>query len=94
VSPEAAPAGRLLPTTAATYADYQARVSDIMTKELGGAADLEKAIDTFGAPHGRAPHAAAHTPARCAPLVVGMNLNQNALRVHNLGMAATGTINE
>ena len=51
VSPEAAPAGRILPTTAATYADYQAKVSDIMTKELGGAADLEKAIDTFGAPN-------------------------------------------
>ena len=51
VSPEAAPAGRILPTTAATYADYQARVSDIMSKELGGAADLEKAIDTFGAPN-------------------------------------------
>ena len=43
--------GRLLPSTAATYADYQGKVSDIMSKELGNAAELEKAIDTFGAPN-------------------------------------------
>ena len=51
VTPEAAPAGRLLPTTAATYADYQGKVSDIMTKELGSSAELEKALDVFGAPN-------------------------------------------
>ena len=41
----------MLPTTAAAYAEYQGEVSKIMTKELGSAAELDKALDTFGAPN-------------------------------------------
>ena len=51
VSSGSAPAGKMLPSSAATYADYQAKVSGIMTKELGSAKELEAAIDTFGAPN-------------------------------------------
>lgn len=52
-SPEtpAASSARLLPSAAAAYADYQGRVSDIMVKELGSAGDLDKALNTFGAPN-------------------------------------------
>lgn len=50
-TPADAPAARLLPVTAAAYADYQGRVSEIMTKELASAKELEKALDTFGAPN-------------------------------------------
>jgi hypothetical protein len=41
----------MLPKAAATYADYQGKVSGIMTKELGSAKELDAAIDTFGAPN-------------------------------------------
>lgn len=51
-APDAAPAaGRLLPSAAATYADYQGRVSEIMVKELSNAKELDTALDTFGAPN-------------------------------------------
>lgn len=47
----AASSARILPSAAASYADYQGRVSEIMVKELGSSGDLEKALDTFGAPN-------------------------------------------
>lgn len=43
--------GKMLPTAAAAYADYQGKVSEIMSKELGSAGDLDKALNTFGAPN-------------------------------------------
>lgn len=48
----AAPAAgqtRLLPSTAAAYADYQGEVSSIRSAPLKSADDLDKALDTFGA---------------------------------------------
>lgn len=49
----AAPAGapRILPSTAAVYADYQGQVSQIMNKELGSASEVDKALDVFAAPN-------------------------------------------
>jgi hypothetical protein len=45
------PDKRMLPTSAAAYGEYQGEVSRIMSKELGSAADLDKALNTFGAPN-------------------------------------------
>lgn len=45
------PDKRMLPTSAAAYGEYQGEVSVIMSKELGSAADLDKALNTFGAPN-------------------------------------------
>lgn len=45
------PDKRMLPTTAAAYAEYQGEVSNIMSKELGNAGELDKALNTFGAPN-------------------------------------------
>lgn len=45
------PDKRMLPTTAAAYGEYQGEVSTIMSKELSSAADLDKALNTFGAPN-------------------------------------------
>ncbi len=42
---------RLLPSTAAAYADYQGRVSDIMVNELGSATEVDDALTTFAAPN-------------------------------------------
>lgn len=49
----AAPAGssRILPNTAAAYADYQGQVSQIMNKELGNASEVDRALDVFAAPN-------------------------------------------
>lgn len=47
----AAPAAegtRMLPSTAASYAEYQGHVTQIMSKELGSAAELNKQVQTFG----------------------------------------------
>jgi hypothetical protein len=44
-----APAGtRMLPSTAASYAEYQGNVSQVMSKDLGSAAELNKHVQTFG----------------------------------------------
>ena len=43
--------GRLLPTTAAAYADYQGKLSGMMVNQLGSAKELDAALDTFGAPN-------------------------------------------
>ncbi len=45
------PEKRILPTAAAGYAEYQGEVSNIMSKELSSAADLDKAMNTFGGPN-------------------------------------------
>ena len=45
------PDSRMLPSSAAAYGEYQGEVSTIMSKELGSAADLDKALNTFGAPN-------------------------------------------
>lgn len=50
-SPAVNPDQRMLPASAASYAQYQGEVSKIMTKELGSAAELDKALDTFGGPN-------------------------------------------
>lgn len=42
---------RLLHANAAAYADYQGKVSDIMVNKLGSSKDLEKALESFGAPN-------------------------------------------
>ncbi len=48
-TPESAQAGtRMLPSTAASYADYQGNVTQVMSKELGSAAELNKHIQSFG----------------------------------------------
>lgn len=44
----AADGTRMLPSTAASYAEYQGHVTQIMSKELGSAADLNKQVQTFG----------------------------------------------
>ncbi|MBI1360981.1 MAG: hypothetical protein GC155_11945 [Alphaproteobacteria bacterium] len=41
--------GGIVRGAAAAYADYQGQVSDIRAKPLGGADQLDKALDTFGA---------------------------------------------
>ncbi|HVY88001.1 MAG TPA: hypothetical protein VG942_03985 [Hyphomonadaceae bacterium] len=46
-----APADRLLPSTAAAYAQYQGEVSNIMAKPMANAADVDKALNTFGSPN-------------------------------------------
>jgi hypothetical protein len=43
------PDKRMLPSSAAAYGEYQGEVSTIMSKELSSAADLDKALNTFGA---------------------------------------------
>ncbi|MEQ1785253.1 MAG: hypothetical protein ABMA14_28240 [Hyphomonadaceae bacterium] len=53
-APEAAsPSGgaRLLPSTAAAYADYQGQVSNIMVNSLSDAAEVDRALETFAAPN-------------------------------------------
>lgn len=40
---------RLLPSAAAAYGEYQSEVSTIRATPLGGAAELDKALNTFGA---------------------------------------------
>ena len=45
------PDSRMLPSSAAAYGEYQGDVSTIMSKELGSAAELDKALNTFGAPN-------------------------------------------
>src|SRR6185503_1663331 len=40
---------RLLPSAAAAYGEYQSEVSTIRSAPLGGAAELDKALNTFGA---------------------------------------------
>src|SRR5689334_7150498 len=40
---------RLLPSAAAAYGEYQSEVSTIRAAPLGGAAELDKALNTFGA---------------------------------------------
>lgn len=45
------PDKRMLPSSAAAYGEYQGEVSTIMSKELSSAADLDKALNTFGAPN-------------------------------------------
>lgn len=48
-TPEPAQAGtRMLPSTAASYAEYQGNVSEVMSKELGSAAELNKHVQSFG----------------------------------------------
>lgn len=49
----AAPAqpARLLHANAAAYADYQGKVSEIMVNKLSSSKDLEKALESFGAPN-------------------------------------------
>jgi hypothetical protein len=44
----AADGTRVLPSTAASYAEYQGHVTQIMSKELGSAAELNKQVQTFG----------------------------------------------
>jgi len=44
----AATGTRVLPSTAASYAEYQGHVTQIMSKELGSAAELNKQVQTFG----------------------------------------------
>ncbi len=44
----ATPGTRMLPSTAASYAEYQGHVTQIMSKELGSAAELNKQVQTFG----------------------------------------------
>ncbi len=39
---------RMLPSTAASYAEYQGNVTQVMSKELGSAAELNKHVQTFG----------------------------------------------
>jgi len=39
---------RMLPSTAAAYAEFQGNVSQVMSKELGSAAELNKHVQTFG----------------------------------------------
>ncbi len=48
------PDKRILPTAAVGYAEYQGEVSNIMSKELKSADDLDKALNTFGGPELRA----------------------------------------
>jgi len=45
------PDKRMLPSSAAAYGEYQGEVSQIMSKELSSAADLDYALKTFGAPN-------------------------------------------
>jgi hypothetical protein len=45
------PDKRILPTAAAGYAEYQGEVSNIMSKELKSASELDKALNTFGGPN-------------------------------------------
>ena len=47
----AAGGARLLPSTAAAYADYQGKISDIMVNELSDAAEVDRALETFAAPN-------------------------------------------
>ena len=42
---------RILPTTAAAYADYQGQVSNIMVNSLSDAAEVDRALETFAAPN-------------------------------------------
>jgi len=50
-APAATSNGRLLPTTAAAYADYQGKVTAVMSNKFGSAKDLDNALETFGAPN-------------------------------------------
>ncbi len=48
-APAAAPAeSRMLPSAAASYAEYQGHVTQIMNDELNSAAELNKQVQTFG----------------------------------------------
>ena len=50
-APAATTNGRLLPTTAAAYAEYQGKVSEVMVNKFSSAKDLDNALNTFGAPN-------------------------------------------
>ncbi len=45
------PEVRMLPTSAAAYAEYQGEVSSVMAKPFASAKELDRALDTFGAPN-------------------------------------------
>jgi hypothetical protein len=50
-TPGATTGGRLLPSTAAAYADYQGKISQIMVDELSSAEEVDRALETFAAPN-------------------------------------------
>lgn len=39
---------RILPSTAASYAEYQGNVTQVMSKDIGSAAELNRHVQTFG----------------------------------------------
>lgn len=49
--PAATSNGRLLPTAAAAYAEYQGKVSTVMVNKFDSVKDFDAALDTFGAPN-------------------------------------------